>query len=225
MNQDQLSNKVVQLEMEVINRFKDAQILLAEAGVTFIPVANAIYNAYSNFTTRKALHQITILINGLESRLRKLELFDMDFLNSEEFTTLLYKASAKITTDLRQEKAHLFAQFLVGSVRKERRPSQSESFMVLEALDKIDYEHVDLLDRMRMKDKNGEVKEWSVENESLVKLGVSEDRFLLLCDYLSHVGLVSKLASFNVDNDGVLIMRYVYVVSQLGELLLDSLIY
>ena len=191
---------------------------------TLHPITNAIFAGYSAWNSRKSRQQLYTMITHLSKRLEALEDYDMEFLASDEFKELLYKVSQKAIIDLREQKAALFGDFLAGAAKREHPPI-SDSFMMSEILDKLEIEHIDFLSKMSSRTFSAEeqMSGWKAEDEDLKLLGLDETRFLLLSDYLSNLGLVSRLEQFKVDDTGHLIMWREYYLSRFGKLLLDTL--
>lgn len=165
------------------------------------------------------------MIRSLSDRLTAVESYREQYLESDEFKELLFKTCHKVVADLREEKARLFGDFLAG-VACEEDLSSSDSFMMLEVLDKIELEHLSFMLKMEPRTFDPTEKDdgWTGDDEDLKQLGVDEDRFYLLSDYLSNLGLVTRLEKFNFDSDmGELVMWRAYYLSRFGKKLLDTL--
>lgn len=127
--------------------------------------------------------------------------------------------------DLREEKAKLFGDFLAGIARQEEF-SSSDSFMMLEMLDKLELEHIAFLSKMEPRTFDPTEKDdgWTGRDNDLAQLGVTGERFYLLSDYLSNLGLVTRLDKFDFDAEtGELRMWRAYYLSRFGKKVLDTL--
>ena len=162
-----------------------------------------------------------MMIQRLSDRLAAMETLHEGYLQSDEFKELLFKSCHKVVADLREEKATLFGDFLAGVALQEGVPS-SDSYMMLEVLDKLELEHVALMVKMEPRTFDPREKErgWRADEEDLKQLEVDIDRFYLLSDYLSNLGLVSRLENFKVET-GQLFMWREYYLSIFGKKLLD----
>lgn len=203
--------------IEFAEKVQDAGMAVQAAVSTLNPVTNAIFTAFSEWNSRKSIRQLQIMIQRLSDRLTAVEDYHEEYLQSDEFKELLYKTCHKVVADLREEKAILFGDFLAGSAVDEEIPS-SDSFMILEVLDKIELEHLAFMTKMESRtfDPQEKVAGWTSDDDDLMQLGVSEERFFLLSDYLSNLGLVTRLEKFKVD-DGEIVMWREYFLSGFGK--------
>lgn len=204
-------------------KVSDAGMAVQAAVMTLNPVTNAIFTAFSEWNNRKSMNQLHKMIQHLSDRLNAHEDSHEEYLKSDEFKELLYKTCHKVVADLREEKANIFGDFLAGAAIGENI-SCSDSFMMLEVLDKIELEHLSFLTRMepRTYDSKEEESGWTNDDEDLEQLGVNEERFYLLSDYLSNLGLVTRLEKFRVvEETGQLVMWREYYLSNFGKKLLD----
>lgn len=207
--------------LEFAEQVRDAGMAVQAALSTLNPVTNAIFTAFSEWNSRKSMRQLQIMIQRLSDRLTALEDYHEEYLQSDEFKELLYKTCHKVVADLREEKAILFGDFLAGSAMDEEIPS-SDSFMILEVLDKIELEHLAFMTKMESRtfDPQEKVAGWTSDEGDLMQLGVSEERFFLLSDYLSNLGLVTRLEKFTVD-DGKIVMWREYFLSGFGKKVIE----
>lgn len=94
--------------------------------------------------------------------------------------------------------------------------------MFLATLDKIDVEHIYFLQRLSgrntFKDFEHD-KGWQGEKEKLIELNIVRERFFLLCDYLTNIGLVSRIEKCRLEEE-CLDMNREYFVSIYGMELL-----
>ncbi len=198
--------------IEFAEKVRDAGMAVQAAVSTLNPVTNAIFTAFSEWNSRKSMRQLQIMIQRLSDRLTALEDSHEEYLQSDEFKELLYKTCHKVVADLREEKAILFGDFLAGSAADEEIPS-SDFFMILEVLDKIELEHLAFMTKMESRtfDPQEKVAGWTSDEGDLMQLGVSEERFFLLSDYLSNLGMVTRLEKFTVDNGSIVMWREYYL--------------
>lgn len=209
---------------ELAEKVQDIGLSVQAALMTLNPVTNLIFTAFTDWNTRKSLNQLQVMIQRLSDRLGAVEGIQEEYLHSDEFKELLYKTCHKAIADLREEKAELFGDFLAGAA-SEKHPPVSDAFMMLEVLDKLELEHVAFMKRMESRCYDPSEKEagWQVTVDDLKLLDVSEERFGLLTDYLSNLGLVTRLEQFKVDDTGHLVMWREYYLSRFGKKLLDVL--
>lgn len=200
---------------------RDAEMAMQAAVSTLNPVTNAIFTAFSEWNSRKSMRQLQIMIQRLSDRLTALADYHEEYLQSDEFKELLYKACHKVVADLREEKATMFGDFLAGAAMDEDIPC-SDSFMILEVLDKIELEHLAFMTKMepRTFDPQEKVAAWTSDEGDLMQLGVSEERFFLLSDYLSNLGLVTRLEKFTVDKGSIVMWRE-YFLSAFGKKVIE----
>lgn len=215
--------KIEIVASDFAEKVNDAGMAVQAAMLTLNPVTNAIFTAFSEWNNRKSMMQLHKMIQHLSDRLNALEYSHEEYLKSDEFKELLYKTCHKVVADLREEKATIFGGFLAGAAMGENIPC-SDSFMMLEVLDKIELEHLSFLTRMepRTYDSKEEESGWTNDDGDLEQLGVNEERFYLLSDYLSNLGLVTRLEKFRVEEEtGQLVMWREYYLSNFGKKLLD----
>lgn len=208
---------------EFAEKVCEAGMAVQTAVLTLNPVTNAIFTAFSEWNNRKSMNQLQTMIQHLSDRLNALEDCHEEYLCSDEFKELLYKTCHKVVADLREEKATIFGDFLAGAAIGENIPC-SDSFMMLEVLDKIELEHLSFLSKMEPRTYDSKEMDagWTNDDEDLKQLGVNEERFCLLSDYLSNLGLVTRLEKFRVDEEtGHLVMWREYYLSSFGKKLLD----
>jgi hypothetical protein len=204
-----MKKKMIEINaFEFAEKVQDAGMAVQAALSTLNPVTNAIFTAFSEWNSRKSMRQLQIMIQRLSDRLTALEDYHEEYLQSDEFKELLYKTCHKVVADLREEKAILFGDFLAGSAVDEEITS-SDSFMILEVLDKIELEHLAFMTKMESRtfDPQEKVAGWTSDEGDLMQLGVSEERFFLLSEYLSNLGLVTRLEKFTVDNGSIVMWR------------------
>ena len=224
MNKSQMS-KIEFKAFELGEKIQEVGLSIQTALVALNPVTNAIYTAYSEWSIRKSMRQLEVMMKELSMMLENVEEGKVGILQSDEFKELLYKTCQKVVADLREEKASLFGDFLAGTVTHEDIPA-SDHYMMLETLDKLDLEHIAFLAKMepRAIDPSEQSAGWTSDDSDLAQLGISEERFFLLSDYLSNLGLVTRLEKFNVDQTkGHLIMWREYYLSTFGKTLLKLL--
>ena len=210
---------------ELGEKVQNIGLAVQTALVTLNPITNAIFTAFSDWNTRKSLHQLEVMIQRMSDRLMAVDAFNEGYLQSDEFKELLFKSCHKVLADLREEKAKLFGDFLAGIARQEEF-SSSDSFMMLEMLDKLELEHIAFLSKMEPRTFDPTEKDdgWTGRDSDLAQLGVTEDRFYLLSDYLSNLGLVTRLDKFDFDAEtGELLIWRAYYLSRFGKQLLDTL--
>ena len=220
-----LVNKIESKVFELGKNVQDIGLSVQAALVTLNPITNALYAAIADWEARKNLRQLEVMIKTLSERLAVVESYREDYLQSDEYKALLFKTCHKVLSDLREDKARLFGEYLAG-VTFEEDLSSSDSYMMLEVIDKIELEHLSLLSKMEPRTFDPTEKEdgWTGDDEDLKQLGVDADRFYLLSDYLSNLGLVTRLEKFNFDSDtGELVMWRAYYLSKFGKKLLDTL--
>ena len=210
---------------ELGEKVQDIGLAVQTALVTLNPITNAIFTAFADWNTRKSLRQLEVMIQRMSERLMAVESFNEGYLQSDVFKELLFKTCHKVLADLREEKAKLFGDYLAGIARQEEI-SSADSFMMLEVLDKLELEHIAFLSKMESRTFDPSEKEdgWTGRDRDLAQLDVMEDRFYLLSDYLSNLGLVTRLDRFDFKADtGELVMWRAYYLSRFGKKLLDTL--
>ncbi len=210
-------------EFDLCQRLQEIGLSAAVGIASFIPVTNAIFTGYSLWSSNKSYHQLLVMIQSLSDSLKAVEV-SKDYLESDEFKALLYKTAHKVVADLREEKAKLFGGFLSGVAIHEPE-SSSDSYMMLEILDKLELEHIDFMQRLepRTFSQSEENPGWTTSEEDLKILGIAGDRFSLLCDYLTSLGLVTRLEKFKVEESGHLMMWREYYLSSFGKKLVEVL--
>ena len=219
------ASAIEKMTFELGEKVQEIGQAVQTALLTLNPITNAIFTAFSEWNTKKSLHQLEVMILRLSERLATVEDLQEDFLQSDEFKELLFKTCHKVVADLREEKARLFGDFLAGMALQEG-VSSSDSFMMLEVLDKLELEHVSFLAKLESRTFDPAEKEagWTGDEEDLKQLGVDKERFYLLSDYLANLGLVSRLEQFKVEAEtGYLVMWRAYYLSMFGKELLKVL--
>lgn len=225
MKEESLIHRIEFKAFEFGEKVQDIGLSVQTALVTLNPVTNAIFTAFSEWNARKSLRQLEVMIQSLSDRLTAVESYREEYLESDEFKELLFKTCHKVVADLREAKARLFGDYLAG-VALEEDLSSSDSFMMLEVLDKIELEHISFMAKMEPRTFDPSEKDdgWTGDDEDLEQLGVDEERFYLLSDYLSNLGLVTRLDEFNVESGtGQLVMWRAYYLSKFGKKLLDTI--
>ena len=224
--EDKSSEYMIRIKaFELGEKVQEVGLAVQTALVTLNPITNAIFTAFSNWNTRKSMRQLEVMIQRMSDRLITVESFNDQYLQSDEFKELLFKSCNKVLADLREEKAKLFGDFLAGIARQEEI-SSSDSFMMLEMLDKLELEHIAFLSKMEPRTFDPTEKDdgWTGRDNDLAQLGVTGERFYLLSDYLSNLGLVTRLDKFDFDAEtGELRMWRAYYLSRFGKKVLDTL--
>lgn len=209
-----------------MNRANEEIPIIVETMIASIancnPLLSAIFSSYSTYSNNIAHRAIQKVLEEFSKRISKIEnIINKDYLQSNEFNSLSYRTFIKAATEVRNEKLEIFAIFLTQSVLL-KDVEISDKFMFLETLDKIDIEHIYFLQRLSgrntFKDFEHD-KGWQGEKEELIELNIVRERFFLLCDYLTNIGLVSRIEKFRIE-EGCLYMNREYFVSIYGMELL-----
>ena len=221
----QRMDKLGNTEFDLCRELQEIGFSVAAGITSLIPITSAIFTGYSHWSNSKSYQQLLLMVQSLSDRLKAVEV-NKGYLESDEFKALLYKTAHKVVADLREEKAKLFGDFLAG-IAIQQPECSSDSFMMLEILDKLELEHIDFMQRLEQRtfSQSEEDSGWTASEENLKILGVSEERFSLLCDYLTSLGIVTRLEQFNVEEDGHLVMWREYYLSSFGKKLMDVLRY
>ena len=218
-------NNLENIEFNLCKELQDIGLSVAAGITSLIPVTSAIFTGYSHWSNSRSNQQLLVMIQSLSDRLKAVEV-NKGYLESDEFKALLYKTAHKVIADLREEKAKLFGDFLAG-IAIQQPECSSDSFMMLEILDKLELEHIDFMQRLEQRtfSLSEEGPGWTTSEEDLKILEVSEERFSMLCDYLTSLGIVTRLEQFNLEGDGNLVMWREYYLSGFGKKLVDVLRY
>lgn len=182
-----------------------------------IPILSSIYNAYSAFSNHVAHKALRITLIELSNRLSELEQYIVrDSLYSDEFKNFSYKVFLKATEEIRTEKLKLFAQFLAQSVLPSNI-GNTDKYLFLETLDKVNLEQLLFIEMLKGDtiDVDYQNTGWTGKEDELKNQGITQERFLFLADYLTNIGLVSRIEKFKVE-EGMLYMWREYFVSSYG---------
>lgn len=209
---------------EIMGTAVDVVTAVSMALSTLDPKANFILSGISAWRSNRSIRLIKNTLTEFEARLNALDNCNMNYLNSDEFREIFLKTMHKVVADLREEKAKMFGDFLAG-VAAQETSSTSDSYMMLEVLDKLELEHINFMKSLepRTFSQNEDCPGWTTREEDLKILGVSEDRFSLLCDYLSGIGMVTRLEKFGINDNGNLLMHREYYLSLFGKKLFATL--
>lgn len=192
--------------------------------VGFNPLLSTIYSSYSTYSNNNAHKAIRKVLYQLSDKIDELEnLVDRNYLQSDEFKNLSYRTFMKAVAEIREEKLIMFADFLARSALP-INIEVADKYMFLETLDKIDVDHICFLNKLSVRSALNDVEKvigWRGEEKDLIVLGVNQERFFLLCDYLANVGLISRIEKFEIiPESGMLCMTREYFVSYYGMVFL-----
>ncbi|MGQ7870953.1 hypothetical protein [Sunxiuqinia sp. sy24] len=189
---------------------------------TQIPIISGVASLYGDWRNNIELENIHYLIEQHARSLQGIEeQLDIGYLQSEDYVFTLHKTLLKAKNEIRESKKRLFADFLTKSCLA-KNSINSDKMIFLELLDKIDVEHIQLLQYLSQKmdsSKDG----WALDSAISQDTGLSEQRIRFLMHYFISIGLVFDFDHLEIQDTGHLVSENRYYISDLGVELLEFL--
>lgn len=187
-----------------------------------IPIVSGLASLYSDWKNNSEVKNIRHLIYEHGLNLQRLNsIIDKTYIGTEDYAYILHKTIYKAKNEIRENKRKIFADFLTKSCLP-KNIENNDKLIFLEILDKIDIEHLQLLQYLN--GIKGLIKEgWTIDSSISKKTGIPESRVRFLIHYFISIGLVLDYNDFEIKDDGDLWSETRYFVSDLGVDLIDYL--